>query len=334
MRILAIETSCDETAIAVLSIEDGIFTLEKNLVSSQISTHAQYGGVVPEIAARMHTESLPLLLKEALDGPRPDYCAVTAGPGLITSLTTGVNAARALSYSLGIPLVPVNHIEGHVASNLLEGNAIEYPALALIVSGGHTELISIPEPGHYIIIGKTRDDAVGEAFDKVAKILGLPYPGGPAVSKCAEMGDAKSISLPRPMIESNDCDFSFSGLKTAVRYLSEEERSRVDDVCASFQDACVDVLVSKTLRALRTTGARTLLFGGGVTANRALRSAFTETMSRDFPMIPFYFPSLSYCTDNAAMIAAAAYGIITRGAIPPASSWKPNPQWHIDEPLV
>lgn len=329
MKILAIETSCDETAAAVLETQRGIFKLLSNIISSQIKIHARYGGVVPEVAARLQMEMiLPVIemsLKEAYTKIADiDYLAVTAGPGLITSLTVGVETAKTLALVLGKPLIPVNHLVAHLLVNHLEnppetpkysdggrGKKIVYPALGLIVSGGHTLLVLIKNESTYQIIGSTQDDAVGEAFDKVAKILGLGYPGGPIISKLAIKGDKDKFKLPRPMISQQNLNFSFSGLKTAVLYLIRDLKkitpAQTKDLCASFQQACLDVLISKTLRALKKYPVKSFLLGGGVAANPELRRQLREKLNKNFPDIKIFIPELKFTGDNAVMIAATAY---------------------------
>ncbi|PJA45336.1 tRNA (adenosine(37)-N6)-threonylcarbamoyltransferase complex transferase subunit TsaD [Candidatus Uhrbacteria bacterium CG_4_9_14_3_um_filter_50_9] len=304
MRILGIETSCDETAIAIVSEKDGRFMIEQNLLSSQADLHAEYGGVVPEVAAREHAaHAIPLLKATGVlpDGEGIDAIAVTAGPGLVPALRIGVELGKALAWVWKKPLVAVNHLEGHIYSTWLTAETPpELPALCLLVSGGHTELILMKAAGDYELLGMTRDDAAGEAFDKVAKLLGLPYPGGPQISREAKQGDPRAIAFPRPMIDSKDQDMSFSGLKTAVRvYLSEHEVFSVSDVAASFEQAVVDVLVHKTLKALEKTKAKSVVLGGGVSANPLLR----ETLKQSVSSVPVHVPDLSLTGDNAAMIA-------------------------------
>ncbi len=305
MRILGIESSCDETAIAIVSGNGEVLVIEKSLVASQAALHAKYGGVVPEVAAREHIDAIfPLLIAAGIprDGSGINAIAVTSGPGLVPALRVGVELAKTLAWAWGKPLVGVNHLEGHLYSTF---KAIEFPALALLVSGGHTEIVLMKDHGVYERVGATRDDAAGEAFDKVAKLLGLGYPGGPAVSKMAESGDPTAIAFPRPMMESGDFDFSFSGLKTAVAVRRRENPDdRVEDVCASFQAAVVDVLVAKTMRAAEKFEPKCLILAGGVSANRALR----DRLLRDFsPVGRFLVPDLALTGDNAAMIAAAGY---------------------------
>jgi len=310
MRILAIETSCDETAIAVLRGEGEDILVEKNLVASQIDIHAKYGGVVPEVAAREHTQAImPLLLESgiAADGSSIDVVAVTQGPGLVPALRIGVELGKTLAWSWEKPLVGVNHLEGHVYSVWLGNQGTpKFPALVLLVSGGHTELILMKGHGDYELIGMTRDDAAGEAFDKVAKLLDLGYPGGPAISKMAESGNASAIPFPRPMLESGDFDFSFSGLKTAVRvYLQEHPEANRADVAASFQHAVVDTLVTKTVRAAEKYGAASVILSGGVSANTLLRETLRGAL--DQIDLELHVPEMKFTTDNAAMIGAAGY---------------------------
>lgn len=328
MKILAIETSCDETSAAVLQIERGQFNLLSNIVSSQVKIHAKFGGVVPEVAARMQMEMILPVINESLIAANLklkniDYLAVTQGPGLITSLTVGVETAKALSFALKKPLIATNHLAGHLSANFLPNkkiSGIKFPALGLIVSGGHTLLVLMKNKFSYKIIGETLDDAVGEAFDKVAKILDLGYPGGPIISKLASTGNPIAFNFPRPMLNSGDLNFSFSGLKTAVLYTVQNIKKQknkspnykitkllISNLCASFQAACVDVLADKTLRALQIYQPKSFLFGGGVAANPALRQELQEKISQKFPKIKIFIPELRFTGDNAAMIAAAAY---------------------------
>ncbi|MEK7102803.1 MAG: tRNA (adenosine(37)-N6)-threonylcarbamoyltransferase complex transferase subunit TsaD [Patescibacteria group bacterium] len=330
MTILGIETSCDETAVSLLRVEDGVFTLEKNLVSSQIAIHAPHGGVVPEVAAREHVATISHLLKEALGDTRPDAIAVTGGPGLVTSLLVGVQAAKTLSAAWNIPLVRVNHIEAHLLANWLENPALSFPALGLVVSGGHTELVLMHEPGSYELIGRTRDDAVGECFDKAAKLLGLGYPGGPEIAKRTLEGNPKAIDLPRPMMHSNDFDFSFSGLKTAVLYLTPEQKQNIADVSASFQQAVIDVLISKTLKAASQYDIRSIVFGGGVMANKELRSQMKMMIESKLSHLTHQFPGNYACTDNAAMIAAAGYFHMQKGDTIDWKNLDADPNWEIE----
>ena len=306
--VFAIETSCDETGLAV--VEDGTRMLV-NDVASQIPLHAEFGGVVPEIASRQHTEIISQMADRALQqaGTAIDAVAVTHGPGLMGSLLVGVNFAKAFAYAKDLPIVPVNHIEGHIFSPFLCGAPPEFPALALIVSGGHTMLIMCRAPHDYELLGTTRDDAVGESFDKVARLLDLPYPGGPSIQRAAEKGDPQGFRFPRAFEKSDKLEFSYSGLKTAVLY---ELRDRPDtpraDIAASFQAAAIDVLLMKTKLALERTRAPRLIVAGGVAANGLLRERLTAEID-----VPTLIPQLCYCTDNAAMIAAAGYWRLERG---------------------
>ncbi len=313
-RILAIETSCDETACAIL--ENGRVLLAST-VASQMEIHARYGGVFPEVASRQHILAITPVIEQTLAAAHlslsdVDAIAVTRGPGLAGSLVVGVNAAKGLALGLGLPLVGVNHLEGHLYSAWIyhagETPPAEpqFPLLALLVSGGHTELILMTAHLEYQRLGATQDDAAGEAFDKVARTLGLGYPGGPAIQRAAEGGDPHRFNFPRARLDA-PWDFSFSGLKTAVlrevRALEKRSPSLpIEDLAASFQAAVVEVLFSKTMQAARTFGAREILVAGGVSANRALRQAFLEQSE-----FKAHIPSLSLCTDNAAMIAAAGY---------------------------
>ena len=310
MRVLGIESSCDETALALVEKDHGRFTIVKNVVASQIALHAKYGGVVPEVAARSHVDVIFPLLKEAgipHDGQGIDAIAVTSGPGLVPALRIGVELAKTLAWCWGKPLVGVNHLEGHLSSVwLADGEFPTFPALALLVSGGHTELILMREHGKYELVGATRDDAVGEAFDKVAKLLGMPYPGGPNVSREAEKGNPNTVAFPRPMLESGDFDFSFSGLKTAVAvYRAEHSETSIPDICASFQQAVVDVLALKTLAAIEQFEPASVLLSGGVSANTLLRETLRSAVAKGYPDVSFHAPPSEYATDNAAMIAVA-----------------------------
>jgi tRNA threonylcarbamoyl adenosine modification protein TsaD/ribosomal-protein-alanine acetyltransferase len=316
--VLAIETSCDETAAAVL--RDGREVLS-SVVASQVDFHARFGGVVPEIASRKHTEAIVGVVEEALERAGvtlQDLSAigVTHGPGLVGALVVGVSYAKGLALATGLPLVGVNHLEGHLFANVLADPAIAPPLVALIVSGGHTSLVHVPAWGEYHTLGSTLDDAAGEAFDKVAKALGLGYPGGPVISRLAAQGDPRAIAFPRAMMHSGDYDFSLSGLKTAVVNHIDRERAAgreiaVADVAASFQVAVIDVQVAKAVRAVDECGVRTFLIGGGVASNAALREALRTAMGQHG--VHFSVPPLELCTDNAAMIAAAAHFRLWRG---------------------
>ena len=317
MKVLGIETSCDETAVAIL--KDGKEVLV-NLVSSQVKIHEKFGGVVPEIAARQHLKILPVLLKEAFSKIPPselDLIAVTYGPGLIGALLVGLSLAKGLSMSLGIPLVGVNHIEAHVFSVFLSYPDLSPPFITLMVSGGHTMIIKVEEGMKMSVLGETLDDAAGEAFDKIARLLGLGYPGGPAIEKASLKGDPNKYTFPRAMMEDKkNFNFSFAGLKTSVLYFLEREKDyKVEDVAASFQEAVVDVLVEKTFNAARFTGIRRIVFAGGVSANRRLREKAKERAEKWNYEI--FFPPLELCTDNALMVAKAGYEKYLKGETSP-----------------
>lgn len=308
MRILGIETSCDETAVAV--VEDGKKILS-NIVSSSLPLHTKTGGIIPETAAREQTKAIIPSFQAALDEAKikieqVDAVAVTYGPGLIGSLLVGVESAKALSYYLNKKLVPVNHLVGHVYANWLEReDEPAFPNISLIVSGGHTEIYLMLGHGKFTRLGGTRDDAAGEAFDKVARLLGLPYPGGPSIQKAADLNKISSYQLPRPMLDSLDFDFSFSGLKTAVATLIQKENikeSEIPALTASFQEAVVDTLVTKTLKAAKQYGVKNLLLSGGVAANQRLREVFQEKFEGDF-----FVASPKLSVDNGAMIASAGF---------------------------
>lgn len=309
MLILGIESSCDETAAAI--VRDGT-SIISNEVASQVDIHARYGGVVPEVASRQHLLAASPVLAKCLDGAGIgltdlDAVAVTTGPGLAGSLLVGVNFAKALAMGGSKPLIGVNHLEGHIYANWLTGEPPQFPVMALIVSGGHTDLVYMKGHGDFDIIGRTRDDAAGEAFDKAARLLNLGYPGGPAVDKAARRGNP-ILKLPRAVIR-NSHDFSFSGLKTALYRLVETGQvGSPDDAAASFQEAVVDVLVSRTIAAAREYSVNQILLSGGVAANSRLR----ERMAADSP-IPVLIPPLKLCTDNAAVIASCGYFHLQRG---------------------
>lgn len=306
--ILGIETSCDETAAAV--VENGT-TIRSNIVASQIKSHKRFGGVVPEIASRHHVEQITLVCEAALEEAKVtwneiDAVAVTQGPGLVGALLVGISAAKALAFSKGIPLVAVNHIAGHIYANRLVAD-MHFPLVALIVSGGHTELVYMPEHGVYYLIGETRDDAAGEAFDKVARVLGLPYPGGPEIDRLSREAE-NPIEFPRAWLEEGSYDFSFSGLKSAVLNYVHNAEQRGEainkaNVAAGFQESVIEVLVEKTLRAVGEYGAKQLLVAGGVAANLGLREKMTAAAQKH--AVELVIPPLKLCTDNAAMIAAA-----------------------------
>ena len=305
--VMAIETSCDETSVSIVRGGTEVLT---NIVSSQIELHAGFGGVVPEVASRAHLEMLEPVINQALAeagvaGSDLDAVAATHGPGLIGALLIGVSAAKALSLAWDVPYVGVNHMEGHLFATFLERPDLEPPLAVLLVSGGHTMIVQLKERGKYRILGSTIDDAAGEAFDKVARYLGLGYPGGPVVDRLAREGDRDAIRFPRGLLNEG-LDFSFSGMKTSViNYVRKHRDADNADLCAGFQEAVVDVLVTKTMRAAETFGVNGVCLGGGVAANSRLREVFAaEAAERGFDCL---VPSREYCTDNAAMIAAAAH---------------------------
>ncbi|HPB29983.1 MAG TPA: tRNA (adenosine(37)-N6)-threonylcarbamoyltransferase complex transferase subunit TsaD [Candidatus Sumerlaeota bacterium] len=328
MLILGIETSCDETACAVVA--DG-HVIHSNIIASQIASHSPFGGIVPELASRLHIENSVAIIRAALNEAGCslgdlDALAVTSGPGLIGSLLVGVETAKAVAWTIGKPLVPVHHIAGHLYTPFLMGKdrkpvleGFDYPYLGLVVSGGHSSLIYVRSPLEYEIIGRTLDDAAGEAYDKVARILGLGYPGGPVIDRLSREGDPEFVSFPRPGKRSEDCDLSFSGLKTAVvRFLTDFRKQNGDpaekdirNITASFQAAVVDTLLAKTRRALELTGAGRLAIVGGVACNSALRRGAAERLSH----VAICIPPPVLCTDNAAMIAGLAAHLLADGRI-------------------
>jgi N6-L-threonylcarbamoyladenine synthase len=316
LRVLAIESSCDESAAAVLDESEGLLAHE---LYSQIELHRAYGGVVPELASRDHVRKLLPLVERVLErtGTDPEALAglaFTAGPGLIGALLTGAALARSLAYAWGIPAVAVHHLEGHLLAPLLEPDPPPFPHVALLVSGGHTLLIEAAAVGRYRILGETRDDAAGEAFDKTAKLLGLPYPGGPELASLAARGVAGAFHFPRPMLDRPGLEFSFSGLKTAVlhalrgRALTDRFKA---DIARAVEEAIVSTLTAKAVRALAATGLDTLVVSGGVGANRELRAALTESVNRHGGRV--YYPRIEFCTDNAAMIAVAGLARLRAG---------------------
>ena len=310
--ILGIESSCDETAASV--VKNGREVLS-NVISSQIDLHTLYGGVVPEIASRKHIERINQVIEEALTTANMtlddlDAIGVTYGPGLVGALLVGVAEAKAISYAKKLPLVGVHHIEGHISANYIENPDLEPPFVCLVVSGGHTHLVVVRDYGKYEILGRTRDDAAGEAFDKVARAIGLGYPGGPKIDKISKEGNPDAIAFPRPKFEDSPYDFSFSGLKSAVlNYLNGCQMKGIEinraDVAASFQKAVCDVLVEHAMIAVKESGLNKFAIAGGVASNSALRAAFEKACAER--QIEFYHPSPIFCTDNAAMIGAAAY---------------------------
>ena len=362
MHILAIETSCDDTGIAILKVSDtGDFSILSNVISSQIEVHKKYGGVYPAMAKREHQKnSVPSLIKaldeagmletfkQSLDSksqtikeilerepellkkvtpffkkykkPDIDLISVTEGPGLEPCLWVGINFAKVLSYFWNIPIVPVNHIESHILVNFLENKQIKFPAIALVVSGGHTQIILMKKIGNYEILGETRDDAAGECFDKAAKILGLGYPGGPIIAELAEdspplaSGGLSSAKLPRPMITSKDYDFSFSGLKTAILYHHKKQDKKIQknkqyiaEMCAEIQQAIIDVLLKKTIRAAKDYKAKSIIIGGGVSANHELKTQLLIKIKEEMPNTDFLFPEIDRSTDNGVMTAVTGY---------------------------
>ncbi|MBX3177848.1 MAG: tRNA (adenosine(37)-N6)-threonylcarbamoyltransferase complex transferase subunit TsaD [Candidatus Hydrogenedentes bacterium] len=310
--VLGFESSCDETGVAV--VKDGRRVLA-NEIASQIDIHKVFGGVVPEIASRQHTRVISQLTRQALDAAATpveaiDAIAATQGPGLMGSLLVGLSFAKALAFSWNKPFVPVHHIEGHLFSAFLGERAPEFPFLALIVSGGHTQIVQCDRPHHYEILGATRDDAVGESFDKVARLLDLPYPGGPSIQDAAKNGDPAAYDFPRSMRSKGNLEFSYSGLKTAVLYALKEggDGINIADVAASFQAAAIDILIIKTRQAIAQTGAKRLVIAGGVAANRLLRERAQSGLG-----IEVFLPPFEYCIDNGAMIAAAADSLLQHG---------------------
>jgi N6-L-threonylcarbamoyladenine synthase len=363
MRILSIETSCDETAVSVVeasgTFPHATYTVKGNALFSQIDIHREYGGVFPAIAKREHAKTLVPMLEKALDEakilipdeiefsaadtsiivdtltrepglaeatlhfltqyerPDIDLIAVTHGPGLEPALWVGINFARALSYAWNVPVVPVNHMEGHILSSIFDGHMIPeivFPSLALLISGGHTELVVMENWGSYEKVGATRDDAIGEAFDKVARMLGLPYPGGPEISRLAHEAREKSIEskvkLPRPMLDSGDLDFSFSGIKTAVRYAVQDRKLQKEErlgIAREFEDAVTAVLIKKLRMAIERYSIRTIIVGGGVSANTHIRESVLDYFLREYPTVPVYLPPRILSTDNSIMIALAGH---------------------------
>lgn len=312
VAVLAIESSCDETAAAVVVNGRDV---RSNIISSQIALHTLYGGVVPEIASRKHIEKINQVITEAMETAGADWSdldavAVTYGPGLVGALLVGVAEAKAISYARKLPLIGVHHIEGHISANYIENRELEPPFLCLVVPGGHTHLVKAADYGVYEILGRTRDDAAGEAFDKVARAIGLGYPGGPKIEKVAREGNAHAVEFPRPKVADGEYDFSFSGLKSAVlNYLNSCQMKNIPivraDIAASFQKAVTDVLIGNAMHALDTYGIRKFAIAGGVASNGTLREGMRKACEEKG--IKFYHPSPIYCTDNAAMIGAAAY---------------------------
>lgn len=309
--IMGIESSCDETSVSIIS--DGK-TILSNIISSQISTHREFGGVVPEIASRQHLEAINSVMQSALDEASVtladiDAIAVTAGPGLVGALLVGVSFAKSLAYSLGIPLIPVHHIEGHISANYVAHPDLEPPFVCLVASGGHSHIVYAKDYSEFEILGRTRDDAAGEAFDKISRVLGLGYPGGPAVEKAALTGNKTAFKFPRVHLD-NRFDFSFSGVKTAVineihKLRQRNEELNINDVSASFQEAVTDILVENTINAAKYKNAKTICMAGGVASNTYLRNKMSASAEKCG--IKLYFPPPVLCTDNAAMIACAGF---------------------------
>ena len=331
MKTLGIETSCDETAIAIYDSKEGIIG---ESIYSQIDMHAEYGGVVPELASRDHCVKIVDVLLDALGDlsiKKIDQIAYTSGPGLLGTLLIGESFAQGLSTALDIPLIPINHLEGHLMSPMMEFPEIKMPFICLLVSGGHSMIVDVKDKGQYEIIGQSQDDAVGEAFDKVAKLLDLPYPGGPHIERLALEGKSDAFNFPRPMINSDDLNMSLSGLKTSVLYtvqkipnMTEEIKS---DIAASFQQAISDILVAKIKKSIETTGRKEVIIAGGVAANKFLRSEFKKL--EESHNIKVYYPDLKYCGDNAAMIAFV--GSMMKPSIENDRSSSARARWPLDE---
>ncbi len=333
MQVLGIETSCDETGIAIYDSKAGL--LAHNLYS-QVKLHEEYGGVVPELASRDHVRRVLPLIRQTVEAAKTelkslDAIAYTAGPGLMGALLVGTATGRSLAYSLSIPAIGVHHMEAHLLAPMLEEDVPEYPFLALLVSGGHTLIVNVSGAGQYEVLGESVDDAAGEAFDKTAKLLGLPYPGGPVLSALAEKGDSKRFHFPRPMTDRPGLDFSFSGLKTfamnTVKAAADDEQTRAD-IARAFVDAVVDTFVIKCRRAIKETGLKRLIVAGGVSANTQLRAGLIELM--DGVNGKAYFPRTEFCTDNGAMIAYAGYLRIKAGQTE-SLNFQANPRWPLTD---
>ncbi|MEE9141239.1 MAG: tRNA (adenosine(37)-N6)-threonylcarbamoyltransferase complex transferase subunit TsaD [Gammaproteobacteria bacterium] len=333
MRVLGLETSCDETGVAIYDGEAGLLS---DQVFSQVALHAEFGGVVPELASRDHIQRILPLLREALvnSDTRPEDVsgiAYTAGPGLVGALLVGASVAHSLAYAWGVPVLPVHHMEGHLLAPMLEDDPPEIPFVALLVSGGHTMLVEVVGIGEYTVLGETRDDAAGEAFDKTAKLLGLPYPGGPPLAALAERGRPGRFEFPRPMTTRPGLEFSFSGLKTAVRIVVAEAEDDTEqmraDIALAFEDAVVDTLVIKCRRALEQRSLNRLVVSGGVSANRKLRTELTSRLT-DIG-VRVFFPRQRFCTDNGAMIAYAGY-LRFAGGDTGADAIVANPRWDLE----
>lgn len=342
--ILGIETSCDETAASIIEVDKktGFLKVLSNIISSQIEIHKKYGGVVPEVAAREHVLNILPVLNETFKKAKikPENLSaigVTSGPGLITSLISGFETAKTLSLIWKKPIIGINHIEGHIYANFIEiKEKIEFPSVILTVSGGHTILLKMSKNGSIKILGETRDDAAGEAYDKAAKMLGIGYPGGPIISKLANdykktlniSKKTKEILLPRPMLNSPDSDFSFSGLKTALLYELKKDKNwkkRIPAYCFAYQEAIIDILIAKTIKTAKVHKAKSIMLSGGVSANTELRSRLEKAVFDNFSKVKFFVPKISYTTDNAAMIAAATWFKLMRKKCPSKRLIKTNP---------
>jgi N6-L-threonylcarbamoyladenine synthase len=333
MRVLGIESSCDDTGIALFDSSKGLLA---HALHSQTATHQPYGGVVPELASRDHIRHIVPLLESVLRQAKVDTSAITAiaytaGPGLMGSLLVGACFAKALGYALGVPTLGIHHLEGHLLAPLLEDPAPDFPFVALLVSGGHTLLVDVQDLGQYQILGESLDDAAGEAFDKIAKLLGLPFPGGPALAALAAQGLAKRFVFPRPLSDKPGMDFSFSGLKTHTlqswKASSQSEQDKAD-IAHAFQEAVIQSLIIKTQKALAHTGRKRLVVAGGVSANVALRQAMDALCHRMEAQV--YYPRLAFCTDNGAMIAFAGYKRLEQGQLDPSLSMLIQPRWPLD----
>lgn len=331
LRVLGIETSCDETGVAIVDADAGLIA---HRLHSQVDLHAVYGGVVPELASRDHVRRILPLLREVLDeaemeGAELSAVAYTAGPGLLGALLTGASVARSLAYGWGIPALAVHHLEGHLLAPLLDDASLNFPFLVLLVSGGHTQLIHARGLGDYELLGESIDDAAGEAFDKTAKLLGLGYPGGPALSRLAETGDAGSLRLPRPMLDRPGLDMSFSGLKTAVLTAVQRGAHSPAVIARAFEEAVSDTLVEKTRRALEASAAPALVVAGGVAANRRLRASLNAMGAAQG--VPVFFPRPAFCTDNGAMIALAGLRRLQSGAVDEGLAIQARARWPLAE---
>lgn len=330
MRILGIETSCDETGVAIYDSHQGLLS---HMLHSQVKTHAEYGGVVPELASRDHIQHISILTAQALQEAEVDATSINAiaytqGPGLVGALLVGASFAKALAYAWNIPALAIHHMEGHLLAAFLEQDQPEFPFLALLVSGGHTQIILVEDIGKYTILGESIDDAAGEAFDKTAKLLGLDYPGGPLLAKLAEQGTANRFNFPRPMLDRPGLDFSFSGLKThALNAIMQNELTAQTkaDLAWAFEDAIVDTLIKKVARAITQTNIAQLVIAGGVGANKTLRTRLNNFAHEK--QVKVFYPQLQFCTDNGAMIAYAGYERFKRGCIDPNWEISVQPRW-------